>query len=282
MAVIMVLRTDVGRILITGAGGRVATAFRQAMGDRYALRLAERDISLLNDLQPGDEVISFNIADPTPAARPAPISTPCCIWRPILPDADFCGSLMDNNILGTFNIFRAAKDAGCRRVVFASSAQAVEGYPLDYQIRPDDAPKPKNLYGASKAFGEGIAAYFAHQEGLSALSVRIANFTSLSPGDRLSARDMSAFSAIATPPICWSAAFVSKGCNMRWCTGFPITATRVYRWKRPVACWVTPRRTMRSACSASNSLGGETTPGGTRRWDSITVFRRSCADIRYF
>lgn len=100
---------------------------------------------------------------------------------------------MDNNILGTFNIFRAAKDAGCRQVVFASSAQAVEGYPLDYQIRPDDAPKPKNLYGASKAFGEGIAAYFAHQEGLSALSVRIANFTSLSPGDRLSARDMSAF-----------------------------------------------------------------------------------------
>jgi nucleoside-diphosphate-sugar epimerase len=69
----------------------------------------------------------------------------------------------------------------------------VEGYPLDYQIRPDDAPKPKNLYGASKAFGEGIAAYFAHQEGLSALSVRIANFTTLSPGDRLSARDMSAF-----------------------------------------------------------------------------------------
>ena len=38
--------------------------------------------------------------------------------------------------------------------------------------------------------------------------------------------------------------------------GFPITATRVYRWKRPVACWVTPRRTMRSAYSAL-SRGGE-------------------------
>ena len=45
----------------------------------------------------------------------------------------------------------------------------------------------------SKAFGEGIAAYFAHQEGLSALSVRIANFTTLSRGEQLSARDMSAF-----------------------------------------------------------------------------------------
>ena len=182
MAVIMVLRTDVGRILITGAGGRVATAFRQAMGDRYALRLAERDISLLNDLQPGDEVISFNIADLDACrAACANIDTVLHLAADPLPDAD-CGSLMDNNILGTFNIFRAAKDAGCRQVVFASSAQAVEGYPLDYQIRPDDAPKPKNLYGASKAFGEGIAAYFAHQEGLSALSVRIANFTSLRPG----------------------------------------------------------------------------------------------------
>ena len=202
MAVIMVLRTDVGRILITGAGGGVATAFRQAMGDRYALRLAERDISLLNDLQPGDEVISFNIADLDACrAACANIDTVLHLAADPSPDADFCGSLMDNNILGTFNIFRAAKDARppaenaprCRRVVFASSAQAVEGYPLDYQIRPDDAPKPKNLYGASKAFGEGIAAYFAHQEGLSALSVRIANFTTLSPGDRLSARDMSAF-----------------------------------------------------------------------------------------
>lgn len=177
----MTLRTELGRILITGAGGRVATAFRQAMSDRYALR-GGRDVSLLRDLQPGDEVISFNIADLDACrAACANIDTVLHGGRS-LPDADFCGSLMDNNILGTFNIFRAAKDAGCRRVVFASSAQAVEGYPLDYQIRPDDAPKPKNLYGASKAFGEGIAAYFAHQEGLSALSVRIANFTSLSPG----------------------------------------------------------------------------------------------------
>jgi hypothetical protein len=33
-----------------------------------------------------------------------------------------------------FNIFRAATDAGCRRVVFASSAQTVEGYSEDRQV----------------------------------------------------------------------------------------------------------------------------------------------------
>ena len=62
MAVTMVLRTDVGRILITGAGGRVATAFRQAMGDRYPLRLAERDVACCAIGSPAT-VISFNIAD---------------------------------------------------------------------------------------------------------------------------------------------------------------------------------------------------------------------------
>lgn len=130
----MTLRTEFGRILITGAGGRVATAFRQSVGNRYQLRLAEKELGLLTDLQPGDEVISFDIAD-IAACREAcaNIDTVLHLAADPSPDADFCHSLMDNNILGTFNIFRAAKDAGCKRVVFASSAQAVEGYALDSQ-----------------------------------------------------------------------------------------------------------------------------------------------------
>lgn len=190
----MALRTELGRVLITGAGGRVATAFRQFAGHRYDFRLAERATGLLTNLRPNDEALTFDITDIEACrAACANIDTVLHLAADPSPDADFCSSLMNNNILGTFNIFRAAKDAGCQRVVFASSAQAVEGYPLDYQVRPDDAPKPKNMYGASKAFGEGIAAYFAHQEGLSALSVRLANFTTLEAGQQISARDMSAF-----------------------------------------------------------------------------------------
>ncbi|HEI8868110.1 NAD(P)-dependent oxidoreductase [Serratia sp. AKBS12] len=190
----MALRSEMGRILITGAAGRVATAYRTAMAGRYPLRLAERDTNLLRDIGANDQVLAFDITDLQACrAACAGIDTVLHLAADPSPDADFCDSLKDNNILGTFNIFRAAKDAGCRRVVFASSAQAVEGYPLDYQVRPDDAPRPKNLYGVSKAFGEGIAAYFAHQEGLSALSVRIANFTTLCADRQLSARDMSAF-----------------------------------------------------------------------------------------
>ncbi|AHG20386.1 epimerase [Chania multitudinisentens RB-25] len=190
----MALRTEFGRILITGAGGRVAKAFRQFVGNRYMLRLAEKEMGLLNNVQPDDEALVFDITD-IQACRAActDIDTVLHLAADPSQGADFCTSLMKNNILGTFNIFRAAKDAGCKRVVFASCAQVVEGYPLDYQVRPEDAPKPKNMYGVSKAFGEGIAAYFAHQEGISALSVRIANFTTLAVGQQTSARELSAF-----------------------------------------------------------------------------------------
>ncbi|USS95950.1 NAD(P)-dependent oxidoreductase [Serratia symbiotica] len=176
------------------AGGSGVSSCGRSSISAQAVRLAERDSGLLNDVHPADEVISFNIAD-LDASRTAcaDIDTVLHLSADPSPNVDFCGSLIDNNILGTFNIFRAAKDACCRRVVFASSAQVVEGYPLDYQIRPDDVLKSKNLYGASKAFGEGIAAYFAHQEGLSTLSVRIALLTTLADGEPLSARDMSVF-----------------------------------------------------------------------------------------
>jgi hypothetical protein len=57
-------------------------------------------------------------------------------------------------------------------VVFASSVHAVGGL-LDEGAIPDNAaPRPTNLYGASKAFGEAIAATYSAQ-GLSGIAIRI-------------------------------------------------------------------------------------------------------------
>lgn len=190
----MALRTEFGRILITGACGKIARAFRQFAGDRYSFRLADKEIGMIAHKRPVDEVLELDITDlQTCRTACANIDTVLHLAAEPSPEANFCTASMHNNILGTFNIFQAAKDAGCKRVVFASSAHTVEGYPLDYQVRPADAPKPKHMYGVGKALGENIAAYFAHQQGLSTLSVRLANMTTLKTGQQLSARDMSAF-----------------------------------------------------------------------------------------
>jgi nucleoside-diphosphate-sugar epimerase len=80
---------------------------------------------------------------------------------------------LDNNIKGMYNIFHAAKDQNCRRVIFASSIQAIDGYPIDLQVSSESAPRPLNMYGAAKAFGEATAHYFAMALGLSSIAIRI-------------------------------------------------------------------------------------------------------------
>ncbi|MCC7633628.1 NAD-dependent epimerase/dehydratase family protein [Stenotrophomonas rhizophila] len=178
-------------VLLTGAAGRIGTAFRQLSADRFTLRLADLDISSLG----GDgDVLELDIAD-LDACRKAceGVDTVLHLAADPGPVSDFYGSLLDANIKGAFNIFRAAADAGCRRVVFASSAQTIEGYPEDRQVSVDDPVRPKNIYGVTKCFGEALGSYFASQEGLSVIAVRIANFASFTRGESHSARDVSAF-----------------------------------------------------------------------------------------
>jgi NAD+ dependent glucose-6-phosphate dehydrogenase len=178
-------------VLLTGAGGRIGSAFRLLAPERLHLRLADRDVSSFTET---DDAVEMDISD-LAACRAAceDVDTVIHLAADPGPDSDFYGSLLDANIKGTFNIFQAASDAGCRRVVFASSAQTVEAYPSDRQVSVRDAIRPKNLYGVTKCFGEALGSYFATQHGLSVIAIRIANFNSFVPGEVHSARDVAAF-----------------------------------------------------------------------------------------
>jgi len=185
-----------GRILMTGAAGRVGAAFRQYAGERYAFRLADRAVDALAAVaRPGDETCALDVADPDACqAACAGVATVLHLAADPSPEADFYPALLEGNIKGTYNIFRAAADQGCGRVIFASSAQVIEAYPVDVQVRMDMPLRPKNLYGVSKCFGEAVASYFADIEGLSSIVVRIANFLADPAALRgASARDLSAF-----------------------------------------------------------------------------------------
>jgi hypothetical protein len=93
-------------------------------------------------------------------------ANPSATWDELLPV----------NIIGTYNVFVAAKAAGCRRVIYSSSIHAVSGYPPDVQVKTSEPVNPGDLYGVSKCFGEALARYFAEKEGLSAIALRIGAF----------------------------------------------------------------------------------------------------------
>lgn len=88
--------------------------------------------------------------------------------------------LFDVNVGGTFNVFRAAADAGIKRVVCASSINAL-GYNFGIkrfrlQYFPMDEAHPSfttDPYSFSKQIMEEIGAYFWRREGISSVLLRL-------------------------------------------------------------------------------------------------------------
>ena len=181
------------KVLLTGAAGRIGAAFRHYEGQRYQLRLADRNPDQLGD-PAGHEVVEIDVVDPEACqAACRGIDTVVHLAGDPSGQAGFYGSLLDNNIKGTYNIFQAAKDQGCRRVIFASTIQVISGYPLDVQAQPESLVKPLNMYAVSKCFGEAVAHYFAMAEGLSSIAIRIGAFEGNRAISNPDARTLSAF-----------------------------------------------------------------------------------------
>ncbi len=157
------------KVLITGAAGRIGSFLTRNLAGRYDLVLSDilpvadthgfpyvkADISELDAMRAlcrGIETVVHLGADPSTEAT----------WESLLP----------RNVVGVYNVFQAAQEAGCRRVIFASSVNAVGGYPAEMQVTTSMPVRPPNLYGATKAWGEAVARFYADRHGLSAICLR--------------------------------------------------------------------------------------------------------------
>jgi UDP-glucose 4-epimerase len=80
----------------------------------------------------------------------------------------------ETNVVGTFNVLRAAVDQGVPRVLFASSRE-VYGEPIALPVDEDSPLLPINSYGASKVAGEVYCRAFRRELGLQTVILRLAN-----------------------------------------------------------------------------------------------------------
>jgi nucleoside-diphosphate-sugar epimerase len=167
------------KVLVTGAAGNIGSYFAQNSGKKYDLRLmvhGDEDKEKVDPIRKFGEVVEGDIGDLARMKELCKgIDTVVHMAANPSPNADW-NSVLNVNIAGTYNTFVAAKAAGCRRVIYASSIHAVSGYPKDVQVKTTDPVNPGDLYGVSKCFGEALARYMAEQEGLSAICLRIGAF----------------------------------------------------------------------------------------------------------
>jgi uronate dehydrogenase len=87
------------------------------------------------------------------------------------------------SVEGTISLFDAARNAGVRRVIYASSHHIVGFHSRTERINDQVELRPDSRYGVGKAFGEAIGAMYAYKYDMKVLSIRIGNVNT-KPVDR--------------------------------------------------------------------------------------------------
>jgi len=173
------------KVLITGVTGLIGgVVFNDLKGDYEISGLARRpmaglrhfrgSIDKLDEILPafeGQDAVVHLAADPSQDAS----------W----------GSVLPNNLIGTYNMYEASRICGVKRIIFASSNHAAGMYERDYPYRhivrgeydkvgvwpvpqiTHREIRPDGYYGVSKAYGEAMGRYYSEEHGISVVCLRI-------------------------------------------------------------------------------------------------------------
>jgi uronate dehydrogenase len=162
------------RVLITGAGGEIGRAVRAGLYGHYPSLLL-LDVRPQEPARAGETLLTADVTDPD-ATRSALQGIDCVVHLAGIPREDAWEAILPANIVGTYNVFEAARANGVKRVIFASSNHAVGYHRVSRRIGIDVQPRPDTRYGVSKVFGEAVGRLYADKHGLSVASLRIGSY----------------------------------------------------------------------------------------------------------
>ena len=171
-------------VLVTGLSGLIGTALRTHLDPaRYELRsLSRRAVDGVPSHRA--DIGDLDAIKPAFAGVDTVVHLAAAVGNPPF------DALLHTNVIGTYNVFEAARLAGVSRVIFASSGAVISGWERaepylalsegryeglrDWPMITKDTPlRPSGLYGASKTWGEALARQYSDAHGLSVICLRI-------------------------------------------------------------------------------------------------------------
>ena len=161
------------RIVLTGAAGGIGTMIRPLLAPLYSGLVLSDRVQPAN-LLAGETFVAADLAKPDEVAAAVQGAHSVVHLGGFSVEGPW-ETILQANIIGCYNLFEAARVAGVRRVVFASSNHAVGFYPRKRKIRTDVTVRPDSRYGVSKAFGEALGALYADKHGMAVTCLRIGN-----------------------------------------------------------------------------------------------------------
>jgi uronate dehydrogenase len=163
---------DYRRVLVTGAAGYLGSVLRAGLRGRYpALRLT--DVAPLAHAPSADEeYVRCDLANPADVAAAMRGVDAVVHLGAQSVEADW-ETILHANIVGTWNVFEAARREGVRRVVYASSHHVMGYYRREQRVGVEEPPRPDSRYAISKVFGEAVGRMYADKHGMSVVAQRI-------------------------------------------------------------------------------------------------------------
>jgi len=172
------------KLFITGAAGKIGSALRKHLQDRYDFRLLFHS-TVPEDLNRKDEVVVSDISNfeaMVEATQGVDAVAHLAIfrrWRG-MPRAQLAQLTFDVDMKGTYNIYEAARINQVPTVVYASTNHVTGmNEKAGIHSQPHEPVRPDSIYGAGKAFGEALGRFYVDQYGLRVFCLRIANFNGL-------------------------------------------------------------------------------------------------------
>jgi uronate dehydrogenase len=160
-----------GRLLLTGAAGGLGRVLRPRLS-RLCDVLRVSDIAELGPAAAHEEVVPAPLED-KPAVLALLQGVDAVVHLGGVSTEHPFETVLPANIVGTYHVYEAARLAGTRRIVFASSNHVTGFYRQDQTITPQVPVRPDGYYGLSKAFGENLAQFYFDRHGIETVSLRI-------------------------------------------------------------------------------------------------------------
>ena len=141
--------------------------------EHFALRLF--DVRPLEPKQ-DDEVIVGDVRDFDSLLKACQGAQAVLHLAAIPDEDDFHSRLLPMNLAGGYNAFEAARQAGVRKFLFASTGQTVLNYRKGEWVTPEMPVRPSTVYGCTKVFGEALGRHYSDIHGLEVICIRICFF----------------------------------------------------------------------------------------------------------
>jgi len=158
-------------VLVTGSAGRIGQAVMQELKARgRPLRGFDRVAS------PGiDDFVVGDLTDPVAIGRACAGAGTLIHLAATPDDADFLTELLPNNVVGVYHVLEAARTAGIKRLILASSGQVSWWQRMrgPWPIAVDAPPTPRSWYACCKMFLEGAGRAFAEGYQMSVIVARL-------------------------------------------------------------------------------------------------------------